>query len=181
MKSKIKKIHSFCVASPPFHVSRFTFHVAGFTLIELMVVIGITVILSTVVFFNLIGYESRRDLELTGKRVAALFRDAQSRSVTQESGRAWMVNISGSQFQLFQRDASACGFIAGSQSGTVNAGVRFSQSITPSAFANNICFEAITGSLKPYPGPIIGPVIIKISLTGAPDATVTIYDNGRIE
>ena len=146
----------------------------GYTLIELLVVIGITAILVALAFLSLVGYEARRDLEFTGKRVEALFRDAQSRSVTQEGGQSWGVQITTNQFQLLQRDASPCGF-AGGQSGIINLSTRFA----PLA-SSNVCFDAVTGFLAPQQA--AGFVTITIGLAdGSANASIKIYNNGRIE
>lgn len=153
----------------------------GYTLIELIIAIGIIAIVSTAAFLNLSGYAARRDLELATRRVAALFRDAQSRSVTQEDGMAWGVHIAGNQFQLLKRSAAgACG--SGSQSSVVNLGVRLAvQSVLPVAYASDICFNSVTGFLTAAAAP--EPVIMSIGLIsgGGTPGMVKIYNNGRIE
>lgn len=162
---------------------RFFSHQKGYTLIELMIVIGIIAILSTVSFLNLVGYEARRDLESTTKRIAALFRDAQSRSVTQEGGKAWGVFIDDAvlpaKFQLFQRDVG-CAFT--SQASVVLLSSRFaSPTLVPIGYAKTICFEPVTGFLTTAAVPEPATINIDLASGGGTPRTIKIYNNGRIE
>ncbi len=171
--------------SPPstFHLPLFT--VRGYTLLELLVVIGVVAILSGTAFLNLIGYEARRDLESTSKRVAALFYDARARSMTQESGGAWGVLVRAAapfQFQLVQRAGSSGCTLTGIPSSAVVLNARFTLSpLSPTGYTTSICFEPLTGFLTASATP--EPVIITIDLAsgGGTPALIRIYNNGRIE
>ncbi len=63
----------------------------GFSFIELMVVLGIAAILSIAAFMGLFGRKSTTELNTTGQQVLTLLREAQSRSVSGDSGATWGV------------------------------------------------------------------------------------------
>ncbi len=68
----------------------------GTTLAELLVVIGIIAILASVSFLSLFGTRSQNDLNGTSQEIAALLREARSRSVAQSSGNGWGVHFENS-------------------------------------------------------------------------------------
>jgi prepilin-type N-terminal cleavage/methylation domain-containing protein len=68
----------------------------GFTLIETIIVLGVLVVISVVMISSLFSRRSRTDLDNTTRQIAALFREAQSRSMSQEGGAAWGVHIENS-------------------------------------------------------------------------------------
>ncbi len=65
----------------------------GFTIIEMLLVIAITVIMSVIALTNLSGRRSQTDLQDTAKEMVALLREAQSRSVSQSSSTSWGVHF----------------------------------------------------------------------------------------
>ena len=62
---------------------------SGFTMIELLVTIGIVAILSSVSFISLGTYRKKQNIERTLDEVVAAVQSTQKRSVTQEGGYAW--------------------------------------------------------------------------------------------
>jgi prepilin-type N-terminal cleavage/methylation domain-containing protein len=66
---------------------------AGFSLIELLTVMGIIVILGGVVLVSLTRRRNTVELNTTTQKVASLLREAQSRSVNQASSSAWGVHF----------------------------------------------------------------------------------------
>jgi type II secretory pathway pseudopilin PulG len=66
----------------------------GFTLVELILVLGIMIAVAAVVFANLAGRRSDVDITSATQQVATLLRQAQSDAVEQESGAAWGVRFS---------------------------------------------------------------------------------------
>jgi len=62
---------------------------SGFTMIELLVTIGIVAILSSVSFISLGTYRKKQNIERTLDEVVAAVQSTQKRSVTQEDGYAW--------------------------------------------------------------------------------------------
>jgi prepilin-type N-terminal cleavage/methylation domain-containing protein len=67
--------------------------VRGFTAIELILVLGIIVILSTVTLIGLSGRKNKTELDGVTKQMASLLREAQSRSVSQSSSTGWGVRF----------------------------------------------------------------------------------------
>ena len=68
----------------------------GTTLIELLIVIGIIGVLASVTFLSLFGTRRQNDLKGTSQAIAALLREARSRSVAQSSSTSWGVHFENS-------------------------------------------------------------------------------------
>jgi prepilin-type N-terminal cleavage/methylation domain-containing protein len=65
----------------------------GYTLIELMITLGVVVVLSAVVTVGLFGSRSQADLKDATQQAAALLREAQSDTMAQEGGVSWGVHF----------------------------------------------------------------------------------------
>ncbi len=65
----------------------------AFTLIELIISIGILAILAGVGFINIINYRHRQDITSTTQEIVEVLRNAQNRSLSQErrTGYIWHV------------------------------------------------------------------------------------------
>ena len=63
----------------------------GFTIIEVLLVLGIIVIVSTVAFISLSGRKGTSLLDGTVRQMGSLLREAQSKSVSQVNGTTWGV------------------------------------------------------------------------------------------
>jgi prepilin-type N-terminal cleavage/methylation domain-containing protein len=74
----------------------------GFTLTELLVVLGITAVLSTVSFSLYINQQRTKLLETTAEEIVGFLKYAQQKSMFQEEGKQWNVHFenpaSGSDF-----------------------------------------------------------------------------------
>ena len=68
----------------------------GFTIFELLIVIGILAVVSGFMIFNLFGYRRYQDINLTTQEIAAVLRNAQNRSIAQEAGGSWGVHFENS-------------------------------------------------------------------------------------
>ena len=66
----------------------------AFTLIELLVVLGLIVIASVAGFISISKYKGGQDLRLTTDELAAVIRDVQKRSITQQDGKQWGIRFS---------------------------------------------------------------------------------------
>ncbi len=62
---------------------------SGFTLIEILVVLGITIILATGGFLSLWNLKKHQSLRLSAESMVAFLRDVQQRSISQEGGLGW--------------------------------------------------------------------------------------------
>lgn len=82
----------------------------GFTLIEILLVMGVTSILLVVGAINMLGYIGRQNLESEARAIVALMRDAQSKSAGQYNESRWGVYLSNNadstrdSYAIFQAD-----------------------------------------------------------------------------
>jgi prepilin-type N-terminal cleavage/methylation domain-containing protein len=65
----------------------------GFSMIEILLVLGITAVLATAAAINLQGRKSSAELTTTAGNIVSLLREAQSRSMSQASSTAWGVHF----------------------------------------------------------------------------------------
>ena len=80
-------------------------------MIEILTVLALAVVISLVILSNLLNSRSRFNLDNTTRQIAAILREAQSRSVAQQNGAVWGVhfdNVSTTPFYaLFQNSYSS--------------------------------------------------------------------------
>lgn len=65
----------------------------GFTIIEIIIVIAIIAVLFGTGFLRLLDYRQHQTLNSTKQSIVAILRDAQNRSISQESGARWGVHF----------------------------------------------------------------------------------------
>lgn len=73
----------------------------GFTLIEILLVVGITAILGTTLFLFSYGIKVQKDLDGAVNSVAAVVRDAQQKSITQQDMKKWGVHLERNSIQIY--------------------------------------------------------------------------------
>ncbi|TSC60127.1 MAG: Uncharacterized protein LiPW15_5 [Parcubacteria group bacterium LiPW_15] len=76
------------------NISQFKLHTLrrkGFTIVEVVLVIGIIAIVSVVALINLSGRKGTSQLDGTVRQISSLIREAQSKSVSQVGGATWGV------------------------------------------------------------------------------------------
>jgi prepilin-type N-terminal cleavage/methylation domain-containing protein len=152
-------------------------HQKSFTLVELIIVVGLVVILATFGVMNFVNYRNRQKLNLTSQEISVILRNAQDRSITQESGRPWGVyfaNPSGNNNDFYEL------FSGASYPGTTVSRNALSSSIQfdlPAAGSNSIVIFA------PISGLPDSPITVKISLVNDPSAssTIIVNSNGQIQ
>ncbi|KKW48162.1 MAG: hypothetical protein UY99_C0011G0025 [Parcubacteria group bacterium GW2011_GWA1_59_11] len=66
------------------------------TLIEVVLVIGLIAAISGVIIMNLVARKGKTELDTATRQIAALLREAQSRSMAQASSTAWGVHFDNS-------------------------------------------------------------------------------------
>lgn len=81
----------------------------GFTLIEVLLVMGITSILLVIGAISMFGYIGSQNLETETRAIIALMRDAQTRSMSQENESRWGVYLANASsdrdyYAIFQAD-----------------------------------------------------------------------------
>ena len=118
---------------------------SGFTLIELVVTLGIFIILGGVVLINLSGKRTTVDLTNTSEDIAATLRQAQSNAMAQKGNTTWSVRFTSgatSSFALFS-GSYATGTIAG-QYPLLND-IHFDASSIASGTYIDVTFAPVTG------------------------------------
>jgi type II secretory pathway pseudopilin PulG len=68
--------------------------VVGFTLIEIIITLGVFIVLSGIVLVNITGQKSLTDITNTSAQIVATLRQAQSDSMAQKNGVSWGVHFS---------------------------------------------------------------------------------------
>ena len=73
----------------------------GFTLVEILLVVGITAILGATLFLFSYGIKVHKDLDGAINSVAAVVRDAQQRSITQQDMKKWGIHLEKNSIQIY--------------------------------------------------------------------------------
>lgn len=131
-----------------FSLSMFHIRRHGFTLVELLVVIGIIAIITGFSYMSLSGFKNRRSFDLDAEKIVEGIRNAQNSSIVQEQGAAWQIvfaNTITTNVSFEIRKATATSSITGKT--TLSSG---SFSNLSSGATTSIVFEARTG--KPSDG-----------------------------
>lgn len=119
----------------------------AFTLVELLVVVGILVAIGAIVFANYSGRKTNTDLISTTQQVATLLRQAQSDSITQDGGVSWGVHFDNtttiSPFYVIFAGTYTPGNTKGYY--PLPATVAYQTSSIPLGSSVNITFSQITG------------------------------------
>lgn len=135
----------------------------GFTLIEIMIVVAITALIGTVVTLNLFGNRTRLDLTDSTKQIATLLRQAQSDSLSEESGTIWGVyfdNTSSTKPSYSLAYQTAFNVVTGVGNGFVKLNTYY--------LPADICYAASSVT------PGTGGAIFFNAVSGSPSATATI-------
>jgi type II secretory pathway pseudopilin PulG len=69
---------------------------SGFTLIELIVTLGVFIVISGIVLVNITGQRTQTDINDVTEQIGATLRQAQSDSMAQENGVSWGVHFENS-------------------------------------------------------------------------------------
>ena len=158
--------------------------IKAFTLIELIISMGILAILAGVGFINLANYKQQQDLNSAAQEIVEVLRNAQNRSLSQEAtsttgtGGSWGVYFnnptgSGNDFyELFQGANYSNGTVV--LRSNLPSNVQFD--IPASGSSSTVIFSPITGLPN-------AALTIKISLISKPtsSSTITINTNGKIQ
>ncbi|MEK7608190.1 MAG: type II secretion system protein [Patescibacteria group bacterium] len=151
----------------------------AFTIIELLLVVGIGVILAAVAFSNLFGRKNLAELDGVVRQVVSLLREAQVRSINQASSTPWGVHLenatSNPYYSLFMTSTysteTRIGFYP------LSANIRYATTSLPVGSSTEVIFAQLTGT------PSISSTITfelvsggQVSATG----TVTVSGSGLI-
>ena len=68
---------------------------SGFSLVEFIIVLGVTILISGIVFANLFGSGQQQKLDAERDRFASALQDARARAIAREDGDQWNVYMDG--------------------------------------------------------------------------------------
>lgn len=149
----------------------------GFTLIELLLAVGILAIVSVFGFINLFGYREAQDLDSTTREIVIILRNAQDRSISQESNNRFGVH--------FENPASGQGFY------DLFSGTNYVSGVIISKFAlrQDVQFSDPAGgnSKDVIFSPVTGlpnastTIIISLKRDSSVSKTITVNSNGQIQ
>lgn len=153
----------------------------GFTLIEIMIVIGIMAILSSLVLMFSYGIKIRKDLDSTINSLAAVIRDAQQKSITQEDMKRWGVyleadTVANKHFFSLIKD-NKTNIVTRYQ---VPIALEFDISLLDSFVGGQYGKEILFTQLEGLPGLV--NIVIKIRIAGDSSSAkqITIFSNGTV-
>lgn len=147
----------------------------AFTLIEVLITLGMVAIIAAAGFLSLFAFRNSQDMRLAGRNISLVLREAQNRSVSQENGNFWGVRFSepSKEIILFENSAS-CSFGLAVSSQVLKSHLEFR---APTSGNLDVCFEKISGYSS-----AASDVTITIGVVGDVNTKdITIYKNGRIE
>lgn len=119
---------------------------AGFTVVEVLVVVGIISVIAVISLVSLVGWREQKELTITAQKIATTLREAQSRAMSQELGSSWGVQFSGQSYTLFYSDAS--GNIYPVNSFALPSSLNYDLSTLESNETVDVLFNQISGDLK---------------------------------
>ena len=150
---------------------------SGFSFIELLVVMGITAVIAGVALISLLGRRSTVELNTTSQKIAALLREAQSRSMVQASSSAW-----GVRFDNVTSTAPFYSLFGGAYSAasrenyySMPSNLRFATSSIAAGTYAATTFEQVSGNT-------LGSTSIRIYMVNDPNSstTITIDPSGAV-
>lgn len=135
----------------------------GFTVIELILVLGIIAVLSFVSLASLSGRKNKAELDGVTKQMASLLREAQSRSVSQSNYTIWGVR--------FANDATTTPFYA------LFSGATYSTSAEAGHYALPTDASYVTSTIAR--GAVVDITFAQISGAASNATSVAIYLNSQ--
>jgi prepilin-type N-terminal cleavage/methylation domain-containing protein len=122
----------------------------GFTAIELVLVLGIIVILSTVSFVALSGRKNKTELTNIAKQMASLLREAQSRAVSQSNSTAWGVRFKNSTSTAFYALFRGSSYSTSTEQGhyALPTDMAYATATIPVGSSTDIIFSQISGAVS---------------------------------
>lgn len=151
--------------------------IKSFTLVELLIIVAITVILSSFGIMNLIGNRNERDLNYTAQEIITVLRNAQDRSISQEQGDCWGVffnnpAIGVNSYELFKGLVYASSSVVSKT--ILRSNIKFNNPKARSS--STIIFAPITGLPAPNTSTIISVYLIDTNSS----SSIIVNSNGEI-
>jgi type II secretory pathway pseudopilin PulG len=120
---------------------------SGFTLIELIVTLGVFIVISGIVLVNITGQRTQTDINDVTEQIGATLRQAQSDSMAQENGVSWGVHFENSTgtspfYALFYSSYSSSTIVGHYP---LPASVAYNTSTFASGAMLDVIFSQVTG------------------------------------
>lgn len=155
---------------------------AGFTFIEVLIVMGLVSVLLVMGIMSMLSYIGKQNLESEARAVIALMRDAQSKSMAQEADSRWGVYISNQSdptrdfYVLFQEASSSPDEVPGVtiERKTVRANIEFGSPVEGAT--TSILFAKISGLPSAST-----TVVIQKGNDSSDQKTIYISGNGKLD
>lgn len=147
----------------------------GFTLTELLVVVGVIAVLAFVSFANFFGAKSSHDVTDTAQRIASLLREAQSRSVSQSSGARWGVHFENSSSSFYALFSSAYSSATVSGYYPLPPTVAYDSSTIPVGSPLEITFKQISGTAS-----VSASIRIYLASNPSLSSTISVASSGVV-
>ncbi len=149
----------------------------SFTLVEILIVVGILAIISTAGFVELAQFKSKHDFDLDAQSITEAISSVQSRAIQQDRGTAWGIRFINSTstadtYQIFQGSSYSASSVVSSE--TLSSATIYTN--PPPGFYIDVVFAARTG--LPTSGSATSIVINRTGGTGL--YTIMISASGRI-
>lgn len=158
---------------------------SGFTLIELIIVVGIIGVVTTIGMANYFGERSKRRLELATEILVRELDLTAARSRAQEGSYQWWVHFdnpagSGNDFYVvcygvYAGSGADCIADGGSESKRIMLGVELEFTEPVTGTTKDVTFNKATGL------PTAATIVTINSVVGSGSKTITINPNGSIE
>ncbi len=148
----------------------------GFTLIEVLTIVGITAIVGAIGALTLPGFRAQNTLDLAAQELKADLRDAQQRSISQDQGRQWGVHIDAPNgANDFYKVFSGSSYAGGTVSKTLYLSPIL-QFLSPAqGAADDIIFDKVTGNV-----PVAHSIVIALVADNTVSRSITIPTSGLV-
>ncbi len=148
----------------------------SFTLVEILVVLGILAIISTTGFVELSQFKGKQNFDLDAQSIVEAIGSAQNKAIQQEGGTAWGIRFDNStssySYQVFQGSSYSAAAVVSSE--TLSSATAYSN--PPPGFYIDVVFAARTG--LPTSGSATSIVIKRTGGSGL--YTIMVNSGGRI-
>lgn len=148
----------------------------GFSLIELLTVLGIIVFIASASFLALSASRRKTNFDQVKVRIATLLSDAQNRSANQEGGLAWGVHFENGASEAFYTLFSGA-YSASSEKGhyALPSDVRYSTSSIAVGSFRDIMFKPVSGAASSS-----GSVAVEMSAAPFTSSSINVSASGVV-
>ena len=147
---------------------------AGYSLVELLVVIGILVLIAALSYSAYVAMLQHKTLDADGALIVAELSQARSLTLSGESGDQWGVHFASTSVTLFEGASYSAGASGNVVTSFDSADSLFS--ITLAGGGSDVLFQRLTGETAQS-----GAITLALVASSTQTKTVTIYPTGIAE